>query len=257
MNTIYYKELKKFNTLSNEKIKDIYHRYESGDENAINEMIEGNLKFAVLIAKRYYQTVKSENIIEMDDLISEANIGLILAAKKFNPSLGVKFSTYAVFWIMKQIQLSIKKNNSNIRIPINLYESDRKILKAISELFQKTENEITKSEIEALDLFSKNEIDHFFTNKHIIRIDSTFEPSDENIEINFDDNAEMKRKINVALKHLTPKEKIMIEMTFGINQEPASPNEIWDVLGVTRARAWQLKTSALEKLNNILKGIEI
>lgn len=73
----------------------------------------------------------------------------------------------------------------------------------------------------------------------------------------FDETAELKRKIAFALKYLTPKEKQLIKMIYGIDQEPSTPSEIWDELGVTRQRITQLKKSALSKLKDILKDVEI
>ena len=113
MNNIYYNELSKIKQLNDEQITNIYTRYNNGESNAINEMIEANLKFVVVIAKQYYQTINSANIITLDDLICEGNIGLIQACQKFKLEFGVKFSSYAVYWIRKTIQESIIKNKDN------------------------------------------------------------------------------------------------------------------------------------------------
>lgn len=257
MNNIYYNELSKFKQLSDEQITNIYTRYNNGEPNAINEMIEANLKFVVVIAKQYYQTINSANIITLDDLICEGNIGLIQACQKFKLEFGVKFSSYAVYWIRKTIQESIIKNKDNIRSPSNLIESDRKILKAVKELFQKNESEVTKENIQDLGLFNDNEIKHYFTSKQVISIDTQFNVEDTIQENIFDEAAELKRKIAFALKYLTPKEKQLIKMIYGIDQEPSTPSEIWEVLGVTRQRITQLKKSALNKLKDILKDIEL
>lgn len=253
MNNTYYNEIKRLKTFDNEKIKEIYARVENGEPKAINEIITGNLKFVVLIAKKYYHTINNKSIIELDDLISEGNFGLIKACSLFKLEHGVRFSTYAVYWIRKYIQDSINQNEAAIRLPQKILLANRRIKKIINQLYQTNQYEPTRIELENLEMFTKQEIETYFLQKKITNIDDQYHIEDE-LE-NADDKdyqTELKRKIVFALRYLTPKERLVIRMKFGIDQQPAQPQQIWDTLKVTRQRTNQITQSALAKLKDIL-----
>jgi RNA polymerase sigma factor (sigma-70 family) len=112
LNNTYYNDLRKRKPLSEEQIKELYTYISTGNTQAINTLVESNLRLVVLLAKNYYKSTKSDNIIEFDDLVMEGNIGLIKAVKQFNPNKGIKFSTYARFWIDAKI-INFISNNSN------------------------------------------------------------------------------------------------------------------------------------------------
>ncbi|MCG2611519.1 sigma-70 family RNA polymerase sigma factor [Flavobacterium sp. SM15] len=254
MNNTYYNELRKLKTLDNEKVKDIYTRYQNGDANAINEIITGNLRFVVTIAKSYHKSITNKSIIELDDLISEGNIGLIQAATKFNLDFGVRFSTYAVFWIRKQIQYTINQHEDLIRLPANKLQANRKIKRMINQLYQDNQYQPTRTELEDLELFNTSEIDTYFQQQQkLISIDDQYNVEDvvENTD-EFDYQFELKRKIKFALKYLTPKERLAIRMKFGIDQQPSTPTEIYEALQVSKQRVGQINQSALLKLRAIL-----
>ena len=259
MNNTYYNELKKLKILDNERIKEIYTRVENGDSSQINEIITGNLKFVVSIAKKYYENLANKTVIELDDLISEGNYGLIEACHKFKIEFGVRFSTYAVYWIKKQILNSINQNESTIRIPANRLQANRRIRKAINQLYQQHQYQPSQRELEELELFTDKELDDYFNQQQkIIAVEDQYNIEDviENTD-EADYQFELKRKIKIALKYLTPKERIYIRMKFGIDQSPASHQEINKALNVTKQRASQLRTSALAKLKDMLGNAAI
>lgn len=256
MNQIYYNELKKHKPLSEEQILEIYKRYNDGEVNALNRMIEANLRLVVLIAKGYHQTIKAENIIELEDLISEGNIGLIQACNKFKPELGVKFSSYAVYWIRRFIQGFILNNENNIKIPQSVYYSNTKINDVVQDLFQKNEFEITEKQIDELEIFTKFQIKNYFNTRNLKYENKNIDVVDFDSAFDFDEpNTELKNKIKEALKHLTSKERMYIKLAFGIDEEfPIPQSEIWETLKVSRQRTYQLRNSAYKKLNELLKN---
>lgn len=256
MNQIYYNELKKLKPLSEEQILEIYQRHNSGDKNALNQMIEANLRLVVLIAKSYYQTVAKENIIEFDDLISEGNLGLIQAANKFNPELGVKFSSYANYWIKSFIQGFILDNENKIKIPQSVYYSNNKINEVVKEMFQQNESEITEKQIDELGIFTKYQIKNYFNSRNVKFEGQDVEVIDFDIAFDFNEaETELKDKIKKALEQLTEKEKLFITMAFGLKDDiPIPQSEIWQILKVSRQRTNQIKHSAYRKLNEILKN---
>jgi RNA polymerase primary sigma factor len=104
INHKYYQDLSKFDNLSQNEIKDLYSLIITGNTKATNTLIESNLKLVVHFAKQYKNYINQNEAFDIDDLISEGNIGLIKSIPKFKPELNVKFSFYAFFYIKKYIQ---------------------------------------------------------------------------------------------------------------------------------------------------------
>lgn len=112
--TKYCNTLKKSNGLSREKERELAEKIQQGDKKALNELIEANLKYVITIAKNFAYTG-----LPLYDLISEGNLGLIKAAKKFDPNRGTKFITCARPWITQAIQLYVQNNNIDREITNN------------------------------------------------------------------------------------------------------------------------------------------
>ncbi len=108
----YFKDVSTKDEITFEQLKDIL--INEKDHDRYNKVVESNLKLVISIAKKY---IKSG--ISFEDLIQEGNIGLIKAAKKFDPSLGYKFSTYSCWWIRNQIERAIYNKKNLIRVPLN------------------------------------------------------------------------------------------------------------------------------------------
>lgn len=252
MNRIYYKEVSLHNILNDEQINEVYKKYIDDEETLINHISKSNLKLVIYIAKQYKKAIKGDSIITMDDLISEGNVGMITACKKYKFELGVKFSSYAAYWIRSNIQSFIIKNTSSINLPFIVHRTNVKIEKAINELYNDNEGEITKENIEALGIFKSKQIDEYFSNKQVLSLDNQFSLEDKE-DIIFEDDVEIKRKISIALKRLIPKEKEVITLLYGLNDTIImKENEIAIELGISRQRVNQIKNSALSKLHNIL-----
>jgi len=110
--TRYFNEVNKCDLLSIEEENELTNRIVNGDKEAINELVEGNLKFAISVAKEYQGLGLS-----LSDLINDGNIGLIKAANKFDPTRGFRFISYAVYWIRQSIMQSLNDNSRVIRLP--------------------------------------------------------------------------------------------------------------------------------------------
>ena len=112
----YFSEIKKYKPLTKQKEKELADKIKNGDESALNELITSNLKFVVMIAKTY------RNVgVPFSDLISEGNIGLIKAAKKFDGDKDIKFISYAVWWIKNSMQECIDNFNNLNNVDIDDY----------------------------------------------------------------------------------------------------------------------------------------
>ena len=103
----------------------------NGDVNAKNELITRNLRFVVSVAKSYM----TEGVY-LEDLINEGNMGLIEAANKFDPTMGNKFFTYAVYWIVPNIRQYVSNNSRTVRLPINKVDAIRNVKQKLSYLEQ-------------------------------------------------------------------------------------------------------------------------
>lgn len=121
-----------------EELKAVYRRAEKGQE----DLIRANLRLVVSVAKRY--TNRGNNFL---DLIQEGNLGLLRAVTKYDPALGFKFSTYATWWIRQAISRSIADQSRTIRIPVHVFESINRLMRAQRKLIQQLGREPTSEEL--------------------------------------------------------------------------------------------------------------
>lgn len=255
INKKYYQELSKFETLSKEQIKDLYILINQNDSTALNKLITSNLRLVIHFAKQYKSILNKVEAIELDDLISEGNIGLIKAVNRYNPDLDIQFSYYSSFWIKKTINEFITKEGYTIRSPQNKLLSDNKIAVAVNRLFQQNQYEVFENDIQALNQFSESEISHYFHSKpNTLRIE-------DDCNINFtdgideSDDVEKKNMLRYYLNLLNPRERSIIEMYHGYDNEYGerlTTQEIADKLNVSRQRINQIRVRAINKLKEII-----
>lgn len=133
----YLNELYKYKPLSREEEYDLFKSIaENNDKNALDKVCKHNLRFVVSVAKRY-SNILIKSTLTLEDLVSEGNVGLCIAATKFDYKSGNKFISYAVWWIRQNMITLIQNNVKNIRIPANVKHDIDKILKKQEELEQK------------------------------------------------------------------------------------------------------------------------
>ena len=101
-------------------------------QSLLNELVVGNLRFVITVAKSY-----QNNGMELIDLISEGNLGLVKAAERFDPNSGYRFISYAVWWIKQSIMSSLNENSRMIRLPSNIIQDNNKRKK--NETFSETQ----------------------------------------------------------------------------------------------------------------------
>lgn len=240
-----------------------------GDKKAIDELVKRNLRFVVSVAKQY-----STDSIPLEDLVSEGNVGLIMAAEKFTPEMGYKFISYAVWWIRKIILEHIAKHGKMVRIPANKINSLSKLDKRFAELEQKMGrkvdiqevkeafgNEISDEDFMFLDVLSTYNMDSL--DRQVggddggsmlgeLIADNSFKPTDHLMN-----SANTKAEIDSSLNILKPRDKRIMEALFGLNgATPMTLKEIGDEFGITRETARQVREKSLRKLkqNNRIKS---
>ncbi len=266
---IYFREISKYPLLTPEEEKEYVRKAKEGDKTAIEKIILSNLRFVVEIASKYRGMG-----VPIEDLINEGNIGLMKAIKYFDPKKGVKFLSYAIWWIRQSIMKALDERSQLIRIPSDQKTKIRKIKKAEMEYFQKygelpTIEELSKitglpkKEIEAsYEIFHKElSLDRPFTESEKRTWEEMLEqkalPSPEE----FYKKEYIKERIKKSLNELDKKEREIISLYFGIEDDiPRSLEEIGKIMNLSKERVRQLKERALLKLKEKLskyKGIDL
>jgi len=258
--SIYLREIQKYPLLSKEQEVELAKKIKKGSKKSVEKLVSSNLRFVVSIAKMY----QGFNIPLMD-LINEGNVGLLIAAKKFDEKKGVRFISYAVWWIKQAILKSIAEQTRIVRLPLNQKQKIKSIAKMRKKLKQEgggrepTEEEIAKAlslkteEVKRAISMAKQDISldapikstdnlYFFD-----VISSKSYPSPE--EIFFRKN--FKTEIMRQLKKLPERESKILILYFGLNSErPHTLEEIGKTLHLSRERVRQLKEKALNKIRN-------
>ena len=248
----YFKEVKKSTILTPDEEVNIAKEIKAGNLEAIDILVEANLKFVVSIAKEY-----QNQGLPLADLISEGNYGLIKAATRFDYTRGFRFISYAVWWIKQSIIQGLNDNARMVRLPANVINKLNSLKKEIEKFEFENEREPMYGEIidensEAVDLTlytrctSLNETINEDGDEIIDLISETI---DENKFV-VDDR--LKEKINETLSVLDTREKIIVENYYGINTdcEPMTLEAIGEKFSLTKERIRQIKSRALRKLRN-------
>ena len=229
-----------------------------GDEKALDRLVQANLRFVISVAKQYVRKG-----VDLEDLVNEGNIGLIKAAQKFDPDRGIKFISYAVWWIRQSITQSLANNSRTIRLPINQIKQLNKIKEAEVNLINQLQRPATPLELAnylgidedkvKLSLLNSHKTSSFDSpigedNLTLLDTFSSTNRTDDLINKN-----DLRDSINRSLSILKSKERLVIESVFGINREIKTFNEIAIELGICPERVRQIKRTALKKMNEKTK----
>jgi len=259
----YLKEIAKQKPLTDKEEENLYKDIKKGNLNAFNRLIEVNLKFVVSVAKQY-----QNQGLAMLDLINEGNIGLIKAANKYDETKGYKFISYAVYWIRQAIIQALLEQAKVVRLPLNQVGSLNKINKTYAALEQKLERapsrkeiaeelEITEQKVEeslVLSSLKQTSIDSPLYNSEdeedSTLVDIIENPNSNNTDKKLIENS-LKSEIERCLSVLTNKEKAIIKLFFGIDEEyNYTLEEIGEKFDLTRERVRQIKEKAIRRLRH-------
>jgi len=263
---MYLREIGKVALLSNTEEVELAKRKEKGDKEAANRLIQANLRLVVSIAKKF----AGARGLSLLDLIQEGNIGLFKAVEKFEYRKGYKFSTYATWWVRQAITRAIADQSRTIRIPVHMVETINKFQQIERQLIQDLGREPMPEEIASE---MGEELDKV---RHIIKIsqdtisletsvgeddeDSTLEDFIEDVKNVTPDRSAalklLKDYVKDIIKDLSPREKKILEMRFGlVDGVSHTLEEVGQEFEVTRERIRQIEAKALEKIQK-MKGIE-
>ncbi|PID70124.1 RNA polymerase subunit sigma [bacterium DOLZORAL124_38_8] len=254
----YLNEINKFPLISPEEEVELARRIKEGDKNALDTLVQANLRFVVSVAKPY------QNVgVDLMDLISEGNNGLIKAAKEFDETRGNKFISYAVYWVRAEIYKAIQSTSKTIRLKggrLNNYIG--KYSKIVEKFRQEYGREPSLIEVaEELKVPIDTVQDIIRIPKKGVSFDSPFNNDGDNTLLNIfpDKNSPVPDEelmqsslgtdLGRVLSVLTDeREKFVIKAFFGIGTEAMSLEEIAKKFGFTRERARQIKATALKRL---------
>ena len=257
--SMYLAEIGKFNPLPPQREVELAIRIQDNDEIAMKELVEANLRFVVSVAKKY-----QGNGLSLADIINEGNMGLIKAAKRFDHTRGFKFISYAVWWIRQSILQALAEQSRLIRLPLNRVGTITKITRAAEKLESEVERQPKGDEIGAQLEMSGDEVlmAMQYSRRHS-SLNSPFQEGENSslLDIIQDSEAEepeakimmesMSEEVNGALATLSERERVVLEMYFGINRDSAMTlNEIGEEFDLTRERVRQIKEKAIQRLRH-------
>ena len=258
----YLKEINKIPLLSNEEEVELAEKAAAGDKLAKNKIINANLRFVVTIAKKY-----QKKGLDIEDLISEGNIGLINAIEKFDVSKGYRFISYAVWWIRQSILKAICEKSRPIRLPLNRANELVRIEHAKKELYStglslNEEDEITEV-ANMLNMDSTHVREMINISKEMASLDSEIYGKDnsyitmcemlEDTRYAAPDTKlieeDMNRELNDVIDTLKPNEAQVLRMRYGLDgQKPMSLKEVGEAFDLTKERIRQIEKIAIKRM---------
>ena len=256
---MYLKEIGKVPLLTPEEEQDLAKRMAEGDEEAKRRMAEANLRLVVSIAKRYV----GRGMLFLD-LIQEGNLGLIKAVEKFDYTKGYKFSTYATWWIRQAITRAIADQARTIRIPVHMVETINKVIRVSRQLLQELGHDPSAEEIAAEMNMPVDKVrDIFKIAQEPVSLETPIGEEEDSHLGDFipDEDASepseaasfslLKEQLMEVLDTLTPREKKVLELRFGIvDGRTRTLEEVGKEFNVTRERIRQIEAKALRKLRH-------
>ena len=257
--SMYLAEIGKFEPLPPQREVELAIRIQDGDELAMKELVEANLRFVVSVAKKY-----QGNGLSLADIINEGNMGLIKAAKRFDHTRGFKFISYAVWWIRQSILQALAEQSRLIRLPLNRVGTITKITRAAEKLEAEVERQPKGNEIGSQLEMSGDEVlmAMQYSRRHS-SLNSPFQEGENSslldiIEDSQSDEPEaqimmesMSEEVAAALETLSDRERTVLEMYFGIDRDSAMTlNEIGEEFDLTRERVRQIKEKAIQRLRH-------
>ncbi|MGH7561577.1 MAG: sigma-70 family RNA polymerase sigma factor [Gemmatimonadales bacterium] len=254
---LYLHEVSKAPLLTPQEEIAVARRVRQGDQAAMDELITKNLRFVISVAKKY-----QNRGMPLTDLIGEGNLGLLTAARKFDPDHGVKFISYAVWWIRQAILAAIARHGRTVRVPLNRTADLSRVGKTTEALRQQLGREPTAEEIAgALGLSVEIVQSLAALNTAEVRLDAPLAAEGDRATMErfiADGQADteetvmtqfLSEEVEAALRTLAPRDAKVLRLYFGLNGgREHTLEEIGALFGITRERVRQLRDRALKRL---------
>ena len=258
---IYLKDINRIPLLSHEEEAQLAINAKQGDKAAKNKIVNANLRFVVNVAKKY-----QKHGLDLTDLISEGNIGLLIAIDKFDVTKGYHFISYAVWWIRQSILKAICEKSRSIRLPLNRANELVQIEQAKKTITgSKTEQEEFEEIASMLNMTTSHVREMVNISRDMISLDAEINNS-ENDKTQIGDFYEdfrygkpednvmkeaMEKDIDNVLNSLRKNEADVIRMRFGLNGiKPMSLKEVGSVCNLTKERIRQIEKHAISRMQH-------
>ena len=259
----YLRDISIYPLINREQEVDLAQRIRENDQEALDTLVRSNLRFVVSVAKKY-----QNQGVSLSDLINEGNLGLIRAAHKFDETKGIKFISYAVWWIRQAILQALAEQSRIVRVPLNRTGTLHRIGKRASALLQELGREATNAEIaEGMEITEQEVANTMSISQTHLSLDAPMNPGEDNRLLDYipDSNnltpdEEMFSKaltesIKDALGGLKEREAKILRLYFGLDgSEPLTLEDIGAALNITRERVRQIKEKALSRLRHVSRA---
>jgi len=259
----YLREISKYPLLRREDEVTLAQDIHTGCEEALDKLVRSNLRFVVSVAKKY-----QNQGVSLSDLINEGNLGLIRAAHKFDETKGIKFISYAVWWIRQAILQALAEQSRIVRVPLNRAGTLHRIGRRSAALQQELGRDPTIDEIaEGMDIPRDEVAKTLAISQTHLSLDAPLTPGEDNKLMDYlpdeqspgpDDQTfehALTGSIEEVLRTLKEREAKILRLYFGLeSQEAMTLEEIGGLLGITRERVRQIKEKALARLRHVSRA---
>lgn len=259
----YLRDISAYPLISREDEAELARRIRVDDREALDKLVRSNLRFVVSVAKKY-----QNQGVSLSDLINEGNLGLIRAAHKFDETKGIKFISYAVWWIRQAILQALAEQSRIVRVPLNRAGTLHRIGRRANALLQELGREATHAEIaEGMDITEEEVAKTMSISQVHLSLDAPLTPGEDNRLLDYladtinptPDEQTFEKALTDAivdsLGSLKEREAKILRLYFGLDEaEPMTLEEIGSLLGITRERVRQIKEKALSRLRHVSRS---
>ena len=256
----YMRDLANYPPLNRKELEEVLSRIRSGDREAVNRLVETHLRFAVKVAAEFHPN----SVLSMSDLVAEGNLGLMEAAKRFDPDKGFRFSTYAVWWIKQSIRRAVYSASHPVRLPTSRTGDLDQIRRRIEQLSQQLGEAASLEAVAAnLGMRSRRVVAALETKVRPISLEAPiYEEGDRmpadviadsgvlpDMEIVLKESVE---RVRAAVGSLGDRDAEVIALLYGEEDGPMTLQEVGEHMGISRERVRQLRDRALRRLRQQL-----
>lgn len=259
---LYFKDVSRLPLIPQEKEIELAKRVQKGDKKAENELIKANLRFVISVAKSY-----QGKGLDLVDLIQEGNFGLLEASRRYNPDKGIKFISYAVWWIRQAIMRAISEQCRTVRVPMSQIVNMSKINKMSERFEQENGRAPSMDEIEERTNLNRKKINMSLASTYrSVSLESPLRDEDVSCLLDVLPNDNLEATDTIAVKSdlvseieriiskLSYREQDVLRMSFGIGVQIMSNDEIAGKFGIGSERVRQIQHSAIKYIRSNYKN---